>query len=129
MKKLLWLVVCVFSLSAYDFKGKHYIASYLQCDPTTVKDNLFIYSNFIKAIKKSGATILSYNLEIFETFGMTAMCILSESHASIHTYPEHNSVFVDLFTCGEQCDWHEFERVMKLYLNPQVIERKVMVRE
>jgi S-adenosylmethionine decarboxylase len=36
----------------------------------------------------------------FEPQGVTVLALLSESHASIHTYPEVGSVFVDVFTCG-----------------------------
>jgi S-adenosylmethionine decarboxylase proenzyme len=31
---------------------------------------------------------------------MTALFLLCESHFSIHTYPEHNYIAIDLFTCG-----------------------------
>lgn len=34
------------------------------------------------------------------TGAMTALFLLCESHFSIHTYPEHNYIAVDIFTCG-----------------------------
>jgi len=30
----------------------------------------------------------------------TALYLLSESHLSIHTYPEHNFIALDIYTCG-----------------------------
>ena len=29
------------------------------------------------------------------------MCLLSESHISIHTWPEKGEAAVDIFTCGD----------------------------
>jgi S-adenosylmethionine decarboxylase proenzyme len=37
----------------------------------------------------------------FVPHGATAMVLLSTSHLSIHTWPEHNYALVDLLTCGE----------------------------
>ena len=34
--------------------------------------------------------------------GFTGVFLLSESHASVHTYPEHGYAAVDLFSCGER---------------------------
>ena len=36
--------------------------------------------------------------------GFSAVLLLSESHTSVHTYPEKNALFADAFTCGTNCD-------------------------
>jgi S-adenosylmethionine decarboxylase proenzyme len=36
--------------------------------------------------------------------GVTLLALLSESHASLHTYPEVGAVFLDVFTCGNRAD-------------------------
>lgn len=130
MKKLLlaFLLVTFCHALPYDFYGTHYIASYKNCSGK-MENITRLYCYFLVAVEQSGATILSHRLERFSDTAMTGMAILSESHASIHTYPEHRAVFVDLFTCGDNCDWQEFERVLVQYLHPEEIERKVEVRE
>ena len=40
----------------------------------------------------------------FQPHGLTALGLLAESHISLHTWPEHQCVMIDLFTCGQQCD-------------------------
>jgi S-adenosylmethionine decarboxylase len=55
--------------------------------------------------------------------------LLSESHASIHTYPEHGKCFVDLFTCGDKCDHNVFNEVMQEYLKPRKVAEIVLVRD
>ncbi len=123
------LLICQLCAEEYSFRGTHYIASYKGCDTEALRNPLFLYSCFLVGIEKSGATILQHHMHKFDAIAITGTAILAESHASIHSYPEHSAVFVDLFTCGEHCDWHEFEHVMTTYLNPTTIERKVMVRE
>jgi S-adenosylmethionine decarboxylase len=40
----------------------------------------------------------------FKPQGVTVLALLSESHASIHTYPEVGAAFVDVFTCGTRAN-------------------------
>ena len=40
----------------------------------------------------------------FEPQGMTLVYILSESHFTIHTYPEHNYLSMDLYICNPEYD-------------------------
>ncbi len=37
-----------------------------------------------------------------ERGGATAFALLSESHISVHTWPEYEEVIIDLFTCGSE---------------------------
>ena len=37
----------------------------------------------------------------FEPVGATGVLVLAESHFSAHTYPETETVFVDVFCCSE----------------------------
>jgi S-adenosylmethionine decarboxylase len=51
---------------------------------------------------KAGATILgSFAHHFGEEQGVTSVVILSESHISIHTWPEHKYSAIDVFMCGK----------------------------
>jgi S-adenosylmethionine decarboxylase proenzyme len=52
------------------------------------------------ACSSVGATVLATHVRTFEPQGVTVLCELAESHASLHTYPEAGCYFVDVFTCG-----------------------------
>ena len=52
------------------------------------------------ACRKSGAHVLHRFSFRFVPQGVTAICVLAESHASIHTYPEKGVYMADVFTCG-----------------------------
>lgn len=45
--------------------------------------------------------------KIFEPQGRTIVFILSESHFSVHTYPEHNYITLDLYICNMGLDLHK----------------------
>lgn len=113
----------------YKFFGKHYLASFLDCDSKSLLDIDGLKSVMINGINKSGATILSYTEKIFDNGGFTILFLLSESHCSIHTYPENNALFTDLFTCGDTCDYKGYEIEMIGYLKPLKVISDIIIRD
>jgi S-adenosylmethionine decarboxylase proenzyme len=53
--------------------------------------------NIVKETKMTLLGIQSYKLH---PQGVSVVATLAESHLSIHTWPEHGSALIDLFTCG-----------------------------
>lgn len=114
--------------AAYEFYGKHFVASYKECDVQALTDTTKLVEVLEKAVIASGATILHSDTRLFDGGGCTAVFVLSESHASIHTYPEHKAVFIDLFTCGTHCTYERFAQILEEYLKPNTIEKQVLIR-
>ncbi|MEM0963535.1 MAG: adenosylmethionine decarboxylase, partial [Bacteroidota bacterium] len=52
------------------------------------------------ACRAAGATVLGAQFHQFQPEGVTGIVLLSESHASVHTWPEAGLVTLDVFTCG-----------------------------
>lgn len=50
---------------------------------------------------ESGFTVLNFMEHSFHPQGYTAIWLLSESHLAIHTFPEHDTIFVELCSCSE----------------------------
>jgi S-adenosylmethionine decarboxylase len=82
--------------------GKHLIAS-LRSHESRFVDN---YSGFNDLVNK---LIAEYNLvklgEVYHNFtpgGFTAVICLSESHISVHTWPEHGLVNLDVYLSNFQ---------------------------
>jgi S-adenosylmethionine decarboxylase len=113
---------------AYDFVGRHFLASYVGCDPDRLRDLAGLKAAFERAVAASGATLLSSSDYVYLPDGYTLVCLLSESHASIHTYPEHNACFVDLFTCGLRCRPEPFDAALRDYLRPAQHHVRRLVR-
>lgn len=81
--------------------GKHYILEICEADSKSLNDKEYILSSLREAITISNATLLEEIAIEFTPQGITAVCLLSESHMSIHTWPEKFYAAVDVFTCGD----------------------------
>lgn len=57
--------------------------------------------NKILAVIDNNLTVVKKVEHKFEPYGETIVWILSESHFSIHTYPEHQYLSLDIYICNE----------------------------
>lgn len=114
--------------SPHQFAGKHFLGSYLDCDVEAISDVDGLLQAMNQAVEASGATILNMTPHVFPPDGLTVVYLLSESHASIHTYPEYRACFVDLFTCGDHCSEEQFDQILRAYLKPKQVNAKLFAR-
>jgi S-adenosylmethionine decarboxylase len=71
------------------------------------------------AIVACGATLLNLFVQDFGVgSGVTAIAALSESHVSIHTWPETGYAALDIYTCGD-CDPMKTLPVWKAAFHPR----------
>ncbi|HAH09025.1 MAG TPA: adenosylmethionine decarboxylase [Alphaproteobacteria bacterium] len=55
----------------------------------------------VEAVKAAGATLLHIHLHKFSpNGGVSGVAVLSESHISVHTWPEKGFAAFDVFMCG-----------------------------
>lgn len=96
--------------------GKHIILDLYEVNNEILQSintsTLYIFNDFIEHIlKTANVHLLSKNIHFFDfnhenkkiDGAFTALYLLSESHLSIHTWPEKNYIAIDIFTCGN-CD-------------------------
>jgi len=83
--------------------GKHYLLNLYGCSFDYLNNELFLIGLLESAAKSSGATVIQTISKKFEPQGVTVICLLSESHISIHTWPEEGNAACDVYTCGD-CD-------------------------
>jgi S-adenosylmethionine decarboxylase len=113
---------------AHPFAGRHMVVSYLGCDLGALSNHRGLVSAMGAGVRASGAHLLKTSEHVFSEGGFTAVMLLSESHASVHTYPEFAACFVDLFTCGYNCKAEKFDEVLRAYLRPQEVAFKTFMR-
>jgi S-adenosylmethionine decarboxylase len=80
--------------------GKHYLLNLYGCSFVLLDDERCLIDLLENAAVASGATVIQTISKKFEPQGVTVLCLLEESHISIHTYPELGNCYVDIFTCG-----------------------------
>lgn len=64
----------------------------------------------------------------FQPFGATYVYVLSESHMSIHTYPENNRAYMDIFCCNPTFDTTAAAEVIKKVFRTEDVDYTVMLR-
>lgn len=114
--------------SEYQFEGVHYIASFVDCDLNALCDFKSLERAVEDGIYASGASLLSMSKYEISKVAITMAFLLSESHASIHTYPECSSCYIDFFTCGTSCEYLPFHEVLVSYLNPKNVDVQIIWR-
>ena len=82
-------------------QSKHLLLELYRCDREKLNDESFLRCILNRAAKLANATVLNLISNKFEPQGVTAIALLSESHISIHTWPESNYSAIDIFTCGQ----------------------------
>jgi S-adenosylmethionine decarboxylase len=112
----------------YSTEGKHVLADVWGVDFDKLNNLADLQTTMIMGAKKSGATVLSVQQHQFEPNGVTVLLLLSESHFSIHTYPDSGFAGIDCYTCGEDVDPIVAVRELIDYLKPLGISIKTVQR-
>lgn len=83
---------------------KHIAFCLTGCNSDLINDEPFVVTSLQEAARRAGATLLKTASCKFEPQGVTALALLAESHISLHSWPEENKAYCDVFTCGEHTD-------------------------
>lgn len=90
--------------------GRHILVEYYNCDKEILKNNEKIEKYMKQAALEAKATIVQSVFHLFNPWGVSGAVIISESHLTIHTWPEYGYAAVDLFTCGDTVNpWDAFD--------------------
>lgn len=80
--------------------GKHYLLNVYGCSFNVLNNELFLKQVITQAAIASKANLQSITSKQFHPQGVTVLALLSESHISIHTWPEEGTAAIDIYTCG-----------------------------
>ena len=87
-----------------NYLGNHLLIEMYDCNRQTINDVAKIEKTLLEAVKISKATALTQSFHKFSPHGVSGVVVISESHFSIHTWPEYGYCALDIFTCGTQVD-------------------------
>jgi S-adenosylmethionine decarboxylase len=110
------------------FAGRHAIAELEGVAAALLDDEQLLRKVLSTALTEAGATILDMTSKQFVPQGVTVLALLSESHASIHTYPEVGSAFMDVFTCGHRADPDHVVQLVAKALHTPIVHKKTINR-
>lgn len=114
--------------------GQHYLIDLHGIPAQPACDIQLIERTLLQAAQLAKATVLQQHFHSFGVGqGVTGVLLLSESHISIHTWPEHQLAAIDIFMCGK----HQAEAAIRYIqqnlphqqANIQVISRGQHLRQ
>lgn len=91
-------------MKTYSTEGNHIVVDMWGVDYDDLNSGGYLEALLVIAANKARATVLNSYHKEFDPCGVTAVAVLSESHITIHTYPEHGFCAVDCYTCGSNVD-------------------------
>jgi S-adenosylmethionine decarboxylase len=80
--------------------GHHYIAEASGCSPNVIGKVESVEQILVRAAEVAGVQVWSISFHRFSPNGVSGVVVISESHMSVHTWPEYGYAAVDIFTCG-----------------------------
>jgi S-adenosylmethionine/arginine decarboxylase-like enzyme len=119
----------------YEFCGQHLMCSYYECDAGALGNLPSLKNAIVAACHSAGATVLNLVDHVFPAApghdgnGYTIAVLLAESHATLHSWHEHRSCFVDVFCCGTSCNLYKFDSELQNYLKPKRTTQKFCKRQ
>ncbi|UOF92689.1 adenosylmethionine decarboxylase [Fodinisporobacter ferrooxydans] len=84
--------------------GRHVIAELWECDIEILDDLQKIERIMVNAALEAGAEVREVAFHKFAPHGVSGVVIISESHLTIHSFPEHGYASIDVYTCGQRID-------------------------
>lgn len=112
----------------YSTFGRHVAVDTWGVDFGMLNSAEFLQNHMVEAAEACGATVMSVQSKQFEPQGATVLVLLSESHLSIHTYPERGFAAIDCYTCGETVDPQLAIDYLVSVLKPEKTFAKKLVR-
>lgn len=96
--------------------GSEWVVEAAGCEPDRLRDQAVLQSLFDRLI--SELELHPVLPPVWHRFpspgGMTGMVLLAESHMTIHTFPEHGTLCLNLFCCRPRARWDFEERLRSL---------------
>jgi S-adenosylmethionine decarboxylase len=115
-------------MEEYSTFGRHCAVDAWGVNFDLINNAEFLKERMVEAAEACGATVLSVQHQQFEPQGATVLVLLSESHLSIHTYPEKGFAALDCYTCGETVDPEVAIRYLLDVLKPETAFPKLLKR-
>jgi len=84
--------------------GYHYIIEASGCDPGVLADVNTLKRILLEAAKVGEMSIRSVYFYKFSPQGVSGLVVVSESHISIHTWPEKGYAAIDVYTCDSNSE-------------------------
>ena len=89
------------------YLGHQTTVDFYGCTSQKINSPKFVEDVLLKAAKILNLSVVNSTIHSFSPIGVSGVIVIEESHIAIHTWPEHNYVAIDFFTCNKSYDLDE----------------------
>jgi S-adenosylmethionine decarboxylase len=108
--------------------GQHTLLEFYGCDAALLRRGRDVGRRLRQAVKDGGGTIVKSIFHNFSPYGVSGVVVITESHVTIHTWPEHAYAAVDIFSCSEKLDHRAIRKSLKRMLRAQRVSGRSFSR-
>jgi len=101
--------------------GHQFVGDIYDCSGP-LEDPNFVRDAVLEAAKLANATVLKEVTHEFSPHGISSVLVIAESHIAIHTWPEHNYMAVDMFTCNHTVDGEKLVNYLKMKVGSENVK-------
>lgn len=101
--------------------AQHTLLEFYDCDPACLKHSKQVKKLLCDSVLRGGGTIVKAVFHNFSPYGVSGVVVITESHVTIHTWPEHGYAAVDIFSCSEKLD----HKTIRAHLQTALSARRV----
>lgn len=112
----------------HEFWGRHTICNMEGIDSANMNNSNYFITLLRDAVATTNATLMDVVYHNFVPEGMSVIAVLRESHVAIHTYPEYQALFLDVFTCGRHADPEKIVSHLINEINPKRYSTQTIIR-
>lgn len=98
--------------------GTHCLLDLFDCEAAELDDLAMLEQWLRQAAAAAGAEVLGVLRHRFLPQGASLVCLLAESHISLHTWPESRRAAADIYTCGSRCEPQRACDALLAFLRP-----------
>lgn len=110
--------------------GREWLVEAFGCDPGRLASVVALERVFASAVEELALRPVGETRwhQFPAPGGVTGLCLLAESHLTVHTFPEHASACFNLFCCTPRRAW-DWETRLRDLLGAQAVRVRVLDRE
>ena len=98
------------------------------CNFEKINNSSLVEKTLLESAKIAKLTVVNSTLHNFSPIGVSGVLVIEESHIAIHTWPEHNYVALDFFTCNDSYNLKEAIAYIKIQFEAKTSSQKEVIR-
>ena len=107
--------------------GWHWLVDFYQCSHLPTEPSV-LEAILITAAELAGATVVQSCFHQFSPHGLSGVVVIAESHLAAHTWPEHQAMCIDLFSCSDRIQVQVAIDFIAEKIRPGKIDRRTTTR-